>query len=207
MQARTIGAVLGGVAYVAASHWLMTRAPTSNWNAVVIVGPMLLLLVAFAWQRQQRLVAAVAAAGVVGLVLQAVLGGGLPLQWLYVTQHAAIHAMLAAVFAATLRPNREPLITALARTVHASLTPAMEAYSRRVTLAWCVYFASMALFSIVLFASAPFDTWAVFANLVTPLAAVAMFIGEFVLRYQLHPEFERATLADAMRAYSQRKQT
>ena len=36
-------------------------------------------------------------------------------------------------------------------------------------------------------------TWAVFANLLTPLALVAMFVGEYLLRYRLHPEFERAS--------------
>ncbi len=29
-----------------------------------------------------------------------------------------------------------------------------------------------------------------------------MFLGEYLLRYRLHPEFERATLAQAMRAYA-----
>ena len=43
-----------------------------------------------------------------------------------------------------------------------------------------------------------------FANLLTPLAMVLMFVGEYLLRYRLHPEFERATLAQAMRAYSRR---
>jgi len=31
-----------------------------------------------------------------------------------------------------------------------------------------------------------------------------MFVGEFLLRYRLHPEFERATLADALNAYARR---
>jgi len=39
---------------------------------------------------------------------------------------------------------------------------------------------------------------------VTPLAIVALFIGEYLLRYRLHPEFERATLAQAVRAYADR---
>jgi len=50
---------------------------------------------------------------------------------------------------------------------------------------------------------APFTTWATFANLLTPLALVAMFVGEYLLRYRLHPEFERASLNDMIRAYSQ----
>ena len=51
---------------------------------------------------------------------------------------------------------------------------------------------------------APFDVWAAFANLVTPLAILLLFVGEYLLRYRLHPEFERATLAQAVRAYADR---
>jgi uncharacterized membrane protein len=97
-------------------------------------------------------------------------------------------------------------VSALARRVHGSLTPAMVAYSRKVNVAWTLYFVAMALLSLVVFASAPFTTWATFANLVTPLAIVVMFVGEYVLRYRLHPEFERATLAQAVRAYADRAQ-
>ena len=46
MRARYIVVGSAGAAYVGASHWLMTRAPASGWNAVVIVGPMLALLAA-----------------------------------------------------------------------------------------------------------------------------------------------------------------
>ena len=73
-----------------------------------------------------------------------------------------------------------------------------------MTLAWSVYFVVMATTSLVLFGFAPFEVWAVFANLVTPVAMVLLFLGEYLLRYRLHPEFERATLADAMSAYSRR---
>ena len=52
----------------------------------------------------------------------------------------------------------------------------------------------MAALSLALYALAPFAAWAAFANLVTPLAMVLMFVGEYLLRYRLHPEFERATL-------------
>ena len=48
------------------------------------------------------------------------------------------------------------------------------------------------------------DLDAPFANLLTPLAMLVMFVGEYLLRYRLHPEFERATLAQAVRAYADR---
>ena len=83
----------------------------------------------------------------------------------------------------------------------------MAVYARKVTAAWALYFVAMAVLSLMLFRYAPFEIWAVFANFATPLAMVAMFIGEHLLRYRLHPEFERATLAQAMRAYSNRHES
>jgi uncharacterized membrane protein len=205
MRPRTVLVALVGAAYVVGCHWLMTSAPDSPWNAALVIGPMLGVLALFAARRGQRLVAAAASLGLAALVLQAWRGGGLAPSTLYLAQHVAIHAALAAMFALTLRPGQEPLVSVLARRVHGGvLTPTMAAYTRNVTVAWSAYFVAMATLSIGLFAFAPFAAWALFANLLTPLAMVLMFVGEFVLRYRLHPEFERTTLADAMNAYARR---
>jgi MYXO-CTERM domain-containing protein len=204
MGTRLVAVAIAGAAYVLGSQWLMTRAPASPWNAVVVVAPMLALAALLAWRRRRRVLALLAAAAAGALALQAWRGAGLAPATIYVGQHVAVHVLLAFVFGLTLQQGHEPLVTALARRVHGSLTPDMEAYSRKVTLAWTVYFLAMAALSLALFALAPFATWATFANLVTPLAIVAMFLGEHALRYRLHPEFERATLAQAMRAYADR---
>jgi uncharacterized membrane protein len=204
MGARVIALGAAAVAYVLVSHWLMTGAPASPWNAVIVVGPMLGAAAAFAWRRRHRVLGALAALAVAGLVVRAALGEEVPVRSLYVCQHVAIHLLLALVFGLTLQAGREPFVTALARRVHGSLTPAMAAYSRKVTLAWTGYFLAMAALSVVLYEAAPFDVWAAFANLVTPVAILLMFIGEYLLRYRLHPEFERATLAQAVRAYADR---
>jgi uncharacterized membrane protein len=204
MALRLVAAGLAGAAYLGGSHWLMTSAPASPWNVVVVVAPMLVAAAVVAWQRGQRAVALVAALATAALVVQADRGGGVDAETLYLGQHVAVHALLAFVFGSTLAHGRDPLVSALARRVHGGLSPAMAAYSRKVTVAWLVYFVAMAVLSIVVFAAAPFAVWATFANLVTPLAIVAMFVGEYLLRYRLHPEFERATLAQAVRAYADR---
>jgi len=204
MGIRLLVAGAAGLAYLLGSHWLMTSAAASAWNAVVVVAPMLAIAAFLAWQRRQRMLASVAALATAALVVQAWHGGGVAAETIYVGQHVAIHILLALVFGLTLQAGREPLVTALARRVHGSLTTAMVAYSRRVTVAWTLYFVAMAALSLVLYAAAPFAAWAAFANLVTPLAIVAMFLGEYLLRYRLHPEFERATLAQAVRAYADR---
>lgn len=207
MGVRAVLIAAAGVAYVAATHWLMTRAPASDWNAVVVIGPMLAMAAWVAWQRGLRLLAAALVAGAAALAAQAWRGGGLAPASLYAAQHVVIHLLLALVFGMTLRRGREPLIVALARRVHGRLTPAMTVYARKVTAAWALYFVAMATLSMLLFRYAPFETWAVFANLATPFAVVTMFIGEHVLRYRLHPEFERATLKQAIRAYSNRHES
>jgi hypothetical protein len=86
----------------------------------------------------------------------------------------------------------------------AALTPAMAGVFAQGHRRLDAYFVLMAAVSIGLFAVRAVRRWALFANLLTPLAMVLMFVGEFVLRYRLHPEFERATLADAMNAYARR---
>ena len=204
MRPRTVLVGLVGAAYVVGGHWLMTSAPDSRWNAALVIGPMLGVLALFAARRGQRFVAAAASLAFVALGLQAWRGGGLAPTTLYLAQHVAIHVALAAMFALTLRPGQDPLVSALARRVHGGLAPGVAAYGRKVTVVWSAYFVLMAMLSIGLFLFAPFDAWAVFANLLTPLAMVLMFVGEFVLRYRLHPEFERTTLADAMNAYARR---
>ena len=204
MRIRLLAAGVAGVAYVLASHWLMTQAPASPWSSLAIVGPMLALAGFLAWQRGQRLLGALALLATATLAWQGWRGGGLAPGSIYVAQHVAIHLLLAFAFGLTLVGGRESLVTALARRVHGVMTPAMAAYSRKVTVVWTVYFVAMALLSLALYAFAPFATWAAFANLATPLAMTALFVGEYLLRYRLHPEFERATLSQALNAYANR---
>ena len=191
------------VAYVLGTHWLMTSAPDSPWNVVGVLSPMLVLVAAGAWRSGQRWLAGAAAALLGALCAQALLGVRVSAQALYVAQHVGINLFLAVLFGSTLRTGHKPFITALAERVHRAFTPDMAAYTRKATLAWTLYFIGMAAVSVALYALAPFDAWALFANLLTPLAVGLMFVGEYLLRYRLHPEFERTSLADAMRAYTQ----
>ena len=202
-HARVTSGALAGSAYVWGSYWLMMAAPASPWNAVALLGPMLVLITALAWRSVQRTTAGLAAAVLVGLIINAKTGQAIPPHALYVGQHAVIHLLLAALFGLTLRPGTQALISRVALRVHGHLTPAMARYSRNVTWAWTLYFVLMALLSMFIFAWATFEVWAVFANGLTPLAAVLMFGAEYLLRYRLHPEFERATMLQAIQAFGQ----
>jgi uncharacterized membrane protein len=206
MQARAvvrIGAVLlAGVAYVLASHWLMTQTEASAWNVVGVLSPMLLVVGIGAWRSGHRGVAMCSALALGALCVQALLGIQVTSHALYLLQHAGINFFLALFFGSTLRPGRKALITSVAERVHGGkLSDDHLAYTRQVTAAWTLLFVVVVVLSLALFVGASFETWAVFANLVTPVATGALFFGEYWLRYRLHPEFERSTVADAISAY------
>lgn len=198
---RWVAGAAGALAYAVASHALMTRAQDSAWALAIVLGPVVVLGAAAAWGAGRRLLAA--GGGIVALLLalQAWSGHGLPARWLYLAQHAGVHLALAAWFGATLRRGAEPLVTALARRMHGSLTPDLVRYTRKVTLAWTLYFIGMTAASLLLFATGRFDDWSLLANILTPVFTAAFFVGEYLLRYRLHPEFERVSLQQALQAY------
>ena len=207
LRPRFVAAGVAGLAYVTASQWLMTRTPPSPWGAVALLTPMLAIVAIGTWRAGQRALSLLAAAALAALALGTGLGGGIAPEHLYLAEHVAIHLFLAFTFGSTLRHGAQPLIGRLAALVHERLTPAMARYTRKVTIAWTVYFCAMAALSLAIHALAPFATWALFANLLTPLALLAMFAGEYLLRYRLHPEFERASVNDMIRAYAHSRRT
>jgi uncharacterized membrane protein len=185
-----VGCAIGG--YV-----LLAHAPHSPWTAALILGPMVWMVLAGLWHARQRV--AFVACLIASVVLAwAIYNGRLTPDRLYVAQHAGVHAALAVWFASSLAGV--PLITQAASRLQ-TITPTMLAYTRHVTQAWVAYFVLMVVASFALYAWASFASWSLFATILTPLSLVLMFVGEHVLRYRLHPEFERVTMQSAVRAW------
>jgi uncharacterized membrane protein len=199
---RVVAIAAFSAVYVLGSYWLMTQAKGSAWSVVGVLAPMLALLALGSWRAGNRWLAVIASGSVVGLCLQALAGWQIPAPVLYLAQHAGVHFFLALGFGGTLKQGKTPLITVLATRVHGGhITPDMVVYTRKVTVAWTVFFLGMVLLSLALFVLAPFDWWALFANFLTPAGAAIMFVGEYLLRYRWHPEFKRTTVAEAIRSY------
>lgn len=118
-----------------------------------------------------------------------------------VLPHLAIYLLLLAWFGGSLRAGREPLVTYMARHVHETMSPELLAYTRRVTVAWCVFFLAMALTSTTLFLWAPIETWSLFANLLNLPLVIVMFVGEYLWRQLRHPDLSRATIPMMIRAF------
>ncbi|MDM0013207.1 hypothetical protein QTH87_12255 [Variovorax sp. J22P168] len=192
--------LIAGVGYAFLSHWMMLFHAAAPWAVAVLLGPLWLTALGIAGSRfgGWGLLAA-ALVGLAGFAL--VLNGeaGDPNR-LYVLQHVGINALLAVWFGSTLRGDRLSLIGQFAERVH-PLSPAMRIYTAQVTWVWTGYFVAMAVASIAVYASLSFAAWSVLANLLTPLMVVGLFVGEHLLRYRLHPEFERTRMVDAVRAF------
>jgi uncharacterized membrane protein len=190
----------GGVAaYALLSHQLMLHGAASSWAVAAILGPLLAAVAAMAWRARQWWLLAVVAAAVAGLAQLVARGGVREVSLLYVLQHVGTHAVLGLSFAHTLRGPGLSMIGRFASQLH-PLTPAMVAYTRRVTWVWVAYFFGMAALSLAVYLLGPWAAWSLLANVGTPLAVGLLFIGEYGLRYRLHPEFDRMSLADAVRA-------
>jgi uncharacterized membrane protein len=199
-RARWLAAAAAALLYAGASHLLMTRAQDSAWSLAIVLGPLVALGCTALWRSGRRFAALLGIAAALLVGVRAAAGGVSP-RWLYLAQHAGVHLALAASFGITLRPGAQPLISMLAERLHGGLTPALAAYTRQVTVTWVIYFLAMAATSLALFAIGDFALWSVLANLLTPIVTATMFVGEYLVRYRLHPEFERVTLQMCLRAY------
>lgn len=198
--------LLGGLAavgYAVLSHFLMLHAADAPWAVAALFGPLLLPLLLLAWRARRPLWGVTTLAGAAALLGLVAAGGLGDVRRLYLAQHAGVHLVLGWGFAASLRRGQVALITRMAASLH-RLTPAMVAYTRQLTRLWVGYFFGMAGLSLAVYATLPWAAWSLLANLLTPLAIAGLFVGEWGLRYRLHPAFERVSMADMVRSLRHR---
>ena len=119
------------------------------------------------------------------LVHLAVHRGGLDPAWAAFAgvPHAAVYLYLLWLFGRTLHRGR-------------------ERYTRRLTLAWCVFFAAQLAASALLLAFAPLETWSLFINgLNLPLVAL-MFTGDYLYRRVRYRGEAQSSIATQIRAFA-----
>ena len=194
--------LLVGAGYQWLVHAAVVGALAEPWRLVLKLLP-LALVAGWALLRARRklvwcLAVAVAAAVICWLDGQprgSVAAYGLP--------HAAIHLSLLWLFAHTLLPGREPLITRLARRVHGPLEPRMLSYTRGVTVAWSVFFAAQLATSVLLYSYASLDAWSIFITMLHfPLVGV-MFVAEYLFRIWTYPGHPHTSIPRAIRAFTE----
>ena len=192
--------LLAGIAYAGLSHWMMVFHADAPWAIAVLLGPLWLTALGIAGTRFGGWgIAAVVLAGA-ALVWALARGEAGNPDRLYVLQHFGINAVLGCWFGGSLRGGRLSLIGEFAQRIH-PLVDGMRAYTRQVTWVWTAYFAITALGSIAIYLWLPFSAWSLWANVLSPAMVGVLFVGEHLLRYRLHPEFERTRMIDAIRAF------
>ena len=114
--------------------------------------------------------------------------------------HAIAYVALFTWFTASLRPQREPVVTAFARRVRATMPDKVIRYTRQVTIAWSVFFAAQLVLSALLFLVAPAAIWVAFVNLMNLPLVVAMMLAEAACRRILFRHEARTSLAETLSA-------
>jgi uncharacterized membrane protein len=100
-----------------------------------------------------------------------------------------IYVFLCWVFARTLAPGREPLVTRIARLVRdGELPQPLVAHTRRVTWLWAVALVLMAAISAALARFAEPATWSFFTNILSYALLGLLFVLEYLYRLVRYPE-------------------
>lgn len=182
-------------------HWAVSSDPGSGLGEFLTLAPLAAALVwvtGRSWRGRLGL-AALALAATGGWIAWRAAGANPAL--VYLLPHVGACLFMLWFFGHTLMPGREALITRLARRIHGTLPADVERYTRHVTTAWCLFFAGMALASLLLFFLAPLAVWSVFANLLNLPLVVAMFLTEYLYRILRHPDFSRVSIRSTIRAF------
>jgi uncharacterized membrane protein len=116
--------------------------------------------------------------------------------------HAMAYLALLAVFAASLKPGREAVVTVLARRSRGRLPPKVIRYTRRVTWAWCGFFLAQIACSAMLLLFAPRYVWSLFILCNVPLIVV-MLCAEYAYRQWRHAARPPERLIDMVRIVRQ----
>jgi uncharacterized membrane protein len=87
------------------------------------------------------------------------------------------------VFARSLRPQQEPIVSEIAARIRgAALPPELMIYTRHVTQCWVVLLACLALGSLLLALFASRELWSLMTNIVMYLVLASVFVVEYAWR-------------------------
>jgi uncharacterized membrane protein len=203
---RALASRLGGALLILV---LLLAPPAAHFGLVTRHGKA---VVGILTAVQAVLVTWIALSSITGRGLRAVACGVIFLGVLYLSRmtgdgplvaaavpHAMAYLALLAVFAASLQPGREAVITILARRSRGRLPAEIVRYTRRVTWAWCWFFSAQLLGSVTLLLFASPYVWSLFINLCNlPLIGV-MLGAEYLYRQWRHAARPPERLIDMVR--------
>lgn len=174
----------------------------SDFSAALATLPFVALVIILLWRVGNPLWMVVGGLTVLGLLAWTWPTLRQNIALLYYVQHLGTNLALGALFGRSLSGTHEALVTQFARMAHGGIiSSAKVSYTRRVTIAWSIFFFASAAVSSALFWLAPAAAWSVFANLLSPPLLVLMFVIEHLLRHRYLPPEDRSSVADTIRGY------
>ena len=121
--------------------------------------------------------------------------------WLGGLPQALCYLGLLWLFGRSLVSGREALITRFARFFHGETSPAVERYTRQITILWCVFFASMLIADISLITLVSTNAWLFFANVLNLPLVIGVFVAEYVYRSYRFPDWPYPSLTATIKAF------
>lgn len=195
------------ITFAVLAHAAVVEGVPPMVGAMLSLIPAAVLLLWIVRRTRHRIIAAVAIAAI---------ALGLWLGWAQLERHfpslffleqAGANLALGILFGRTLLAGREPLVTRFARVLHDELPPEVERYTRQVTFAWAIFFATLFTASCVLYLANYIAAWSFFANILSPILIGAMFVVEYAIRHRVLPNWHRVGILGSIRACSRHFQT
>jgi uncharacterized membrane protein len=197
--ARGIAIGVGALAYAVLAHLTNATPGHEALGAVLALAPIALAALAFAWRSRHRALALAGCGLLAGIAIIRFDDLKSHFAWLYLIQQAGAYVLLAIGFGRTLGQGRVPLCSRFAAMVHGVLPPDVERYTRRVTVAWTVFFIAIAVLLVILYAAAPLPVWSAFANFGCIVLIALMFAVEYLIRRRVLPGLHHRGFLASMR--------
>ncbi len=201
-RAASAGKTFGIAAVVAAPLAIHAAIATSTWTQLVVAIPIaqLLILGAIAVIRDPARIKWLGPIAVL-LAFAIVLAerSGFALTAMPGLPHALAYGALLFGFGYTLLPGQKAMLTRVVDAVRGPLPPELVVHTRRVTFAWCGFFAAQLIGSVTLYLFAPLEVWSFFVNVLNLPLVVLMFVVEALYRLFRFRNFPRDSLSEIIR--------
>jgi uncharacterized membrane protein len=204
MHRRTasVGKIVAILALIAAPVAIHAAIITSSWTPLILAVPLLQLIilgVAAGARHPARIKWLVAAAALLAAAVIWAQEHGLSLNAMPGIPHALAYAALLAGFGVSLLPGHVPILTRVVVSVRGPLPRGLMIHTRRVTEAWCVFFAAQLVISLGLYIWAPLEVWSFFVNVLNIPLVLLMFGIEYAYRVYRFRDYPHDSFADMLR--------
>jgi uncharacterized membrane protein len=189
------------IAYSVLAHYSNSHPNAQDLGAVLSLAPMLTLGLILIWRWSGAPLALLAAAAAALLLREFWPRLTQNFSLGYLIQQCGFYALMALSFGRSLFKGRVPLCTQLADKVHGPLSALELRYTRKVTLAWAIFFSTNVGVTFLLFELAPLWIWSVFVNFLSLPLIVLMFAIEYAVRRRTLPQVKSSSLIATLRVY------